>query len=147
MPRARIGNAGNGFADRDGVYGSPRFHLAAKKKNIKAHIGAEITVQCPKSNVQSRIKVRRPIRASQSRDDSEDIGRWTLGLDKTSNGGHRLRFRFLSWLKPNRLSKSLPANNPDEIACAETRERGECAVTPDEVAEYAEGLICLTGDR
>ncbi len=23
---------------------------------------------------------------------------------------------------------------------------GECAVTPDELAEYAEGLICLTGD-
>jgi len=29
--------------DRDGVYGAPRFHLAAKKLSIKAHIGAEIT--------------------------------------------------------------------------------------------------------
>src|SRR5262249_24572055 len=29
--------------DRDGVYGSPRFYFAAKKLNIKAHIGAEIT--------------------------------------------------------------------------------------------------------
>src|SRR5664279_4519806 len=29
--------------DRDGVYGAPRFHLAAKKLDIKAHIGAEIT--------------------------------------------------------------------------------------------------------
>src|SRR6266404_4107724 len=29
--------------DRDGVYGSPRFHLAAKKAEIKAHIGAEVT--------------------------------------------------------------------------------------------------------
>jgi error-prone DNA polymerase len=38
--------------DRDGVYGAPRFHLAAKKNGIKAHIGAEITVQCPKSKVQ-----------------------------------------------------------------------------------------------
>ena len=46
--------------DRDGVYGSPRFHLAAEKNGIKAHIGAEITVvqsptqskvQCPKSKV------------------------------------------------------------------------------------------------
>jgi error-prone DNA polymerase len=33
--------------DRDGVYGSPRFHLAAKKIGIKAHIGAELKVQCP----------------------------------------------------------------------------------------------------
>ena len=46
--------------DRDGFYGSPRFHLAAKKHGIKAHIGAEITVQShalvrsPNSKVQSR---------------------------------------------------------------------------------------------
>ena len=29
--------------DRDGVYGAARFHLAAQKLKIKAHIGAEIT--------------------------------------------------------------------------------------------------------
>ena len=29
--------------DRDGFYGSPRFHLAAQKTGIRAHIGAEIT--------------------------------------------------------------------------------------------------------
>jgi error-prone DNA polymerase len=29
--------------DRDGVYGSPRFHLAAEKSKIRAHIGAEVT--------------------------------------------------------------------------------------------------------
>src|SRR5437867_3240365 len=37
--------------DRDGVYGAPRFHLSAKKNGIKAHIGAEISVQSPKSKV------------------------------------------------------------------------------------------------
>ena len=31
--------------DTDGVYGAPRFHLAAKKLGIKAHIGAEVTCQ------------------------------------------------------------------------------------------------------
>src|SRR5678815_1920503 len=35
--------------DRDGVYGSPRFHMAGKKNGIKAHIGAEISVQGPKT--------------------------------------------------------------------------------------------------
>src|SRR5437868_1789325 len=30
--------------DRNGVYGAPRFHLAAQKFNIRAHIGAEVTV-------------------------------------------------------------------------------------------------------
>jgi error-prone DNA polymerase len=29
--------------DRDGVYGAPRFYLAAKKLPVKAHIGAEVT--------------------------------------------------------------------------------------------------------
>src|SRR5579884_532820 len=29
--------------DRDGVYGSARFHLAAKKMKVRAHTGAEIT--------------------------------------------------------------------------------------------------------
>src|SRR5271170_6408396 len=29
--------------DRDGVYGSPRFHLAGQKHSIRAHIGAEVT--------------------------------------------------------------------------------------------------------
>src|SRR5207253_10478689 len=28
--------------DRDGVYGAPRFYMAAKKAKIKAHIGADI---------------------------------------------------------------------------------------------------------
>src|SRR5947209_2188205 len=32
-----------GLLDRNGVYGSPRFHLAAKKAGIRAHIGSEIT--------------------------------------------------------------------------------------------------------
>jgi error-prone DNA polymerase len=30
--------------DRNGVYGAPRFHMAAEKAGIRAHIGAEITV-------------------------------------------------------------------------------------------------------
>jgi error-prone DNA polymerase len=39
------------LVDRNGVYGSPRFHLAAKRYKIKAHVGAEISVaghgNCP----------------------------------------------------------------------------------------------------
>src|SRR5262245_10549294 len=31
--------------DRDGVYGAPRFHMTAKKLGIRAHIGAEISLQ------------------------------------------------------------------------------------------------------
>jgi error-prone DNA polymerase len=31
------------LVDRNGVYGGPRFHMAAKKATIRAHIGSEIT--------------------------------------------------------------------------------------------------------
>ena len=30
--------------DRDGVYGAPRFHMAAKKVGVRALIGSEVTV-------------------------------------------------------------------------------------------------------
>src|SRR3954451_12231545 len=31
------------IVDRNGVYGAPRFHMAAKKTGVAAHIGSEIT--------------------------------------------------------------------------------------------------------
>jgi error-prone DNA polymerase len=40
---ANLGMPAMGLLDRDGLYGSPRFHLAAKKVGIKAHIGVELT--------------------------------------------------------------------------------------------------------
>ena len=35
--------------DRDGVYGAPRFHMAAKKAGLRAHIGAEVSVHCQRT--------------------------------------------------------------------------------------------------
>jgi error-prone DNA polymerase len=29
--------------DRDGVYGAPRFHQAARKAGLRAHVGAEVS--------------------------------------------------------------------------------------------------------
>ncbi len=40
---AQSGMPAMALVDRNGVYGSPRFHLAAKKTGIRAHIGSEIT--------------------------------------------------------------------------------------------------------
>ncbi len=40
---ARFGMPAMALIDRNGVYGSPRFHMAAKKAGIRAHIGSEIT--------------------------------------------------------------------------------------------------------
>jgi error-prone DNA polymerase len=40
---AEFGMLAMALVDRNGVYGSPRFHMAAKKAGIRAHIGSEIT--------------------------------------------------------------------------------------------------------
>jgi len=40
---AHLGMPAMALLDRDGVYGAARFHLAAKKVGIRAHIGAEVT--------------------------------------------------------------------------------------------------------
>jgi error-prone DNA polymerase len=41
---ATLGYPALAVLDRDGVYGAPRFHLAAKRAGIKAIIGAELTM-------------------------------------------------------------------------------------------------------
>src|SRR5947209_15124977 len=40
---AELGMPAMALLDRDGVYGAARFHLAAKKLDVRTHIGAEIT--------------------------------------------------------------------------------------------------------
>ncbi len=40
---AELGMPAMALLDRDGVYGAPRFHMAAKKTGMRAHIGSEIT--------------------------------------------------------------------------------------------------------
>ena len=41
---AALGYPALALLDRDGVYGAPRFHLAAKRAGIKAIVGAELTM-------------------------------------------------------------------------------------------------------
>ena len=46
------------LADRDGVYGAPRFHLAAQRAGLRALIGAELTFQFnakPLSRLQKNV--------------------------------------------------------------------------------------------
>ena len=84
--------------DRDGVYGSPRLHHAAKKAGIRAHVGAEVT---------STTGVRYPL------------------LAETREGYQNL-CRLLTRMK---------------LRAA----KGKGAVTENELAQYARGLVCLTG--
>src|SRR6266571_4836169 len=56
--------------DRDGVYGAPRFHMAAKKAKIKAHIGAEVTCDfslqtCSRGDSRPRLSGRAKLDINQ----------------------------------------------------------------------------------
>src|SRR5258706_15935054 len=40
---AQVDQPAMAIVDRNGVYGAVRFHMAAKKAGVRAHIGSEIT--------------------------------------------------------------------------------------------------------
>ena len=103
--------------DRDGVYGSPRFHSAAKQRGVRAHIGAEISVAdlgnqaAPPAWLPNKIPVR-PVRLP------------VLVKDRT---GYQNLCRLITRYK------------------LREKEKGTGAAMLQEVAEHAEGLVCLTG--
>jgi len=86
------------LTDRDGVYGSPRFHFAAKKAGIRAHVGAEVTAT---DGTVYPLLVR-------------------------NRTGYQNLCRLITRMKLR-------------------AKKYEGAARPEEIAEYAEGLVCLTG--
>src|SRR5580693_9488668 len=54
---ARLNMPAMALLDVDGVYGAPRFHLAAKKFKLKAHIGAEVSAYLLRSKVRLPLLV------------------------------------------------------------------------------------------
>jgi error-prone DNA polymerase len=84
------------LVDRDGFYGSPRFHQAAKKTGVRAHIGAEITCT--------------------------DGFQYPLLVENRT--GYQNLCRLVTRMKLR-------------------AKKGEGAATPEELAGFAKGLICL----
>ncbi|MEK6406665.1 MAG: error-prone DNA polymerase [Acidobacteriota bacterium] len=114
---AELGGSAMALLDRDGVYGAPRFHMAAKKIGIKAHIGAEITVAVEDSHA-SRITHHESPRIT------------TLPLLVRNRAGYQNLCRLITLIKLRAPKHAKP---------------GEVAATLDELAEHAGGLTCLTG--
>lgn len=94
------------LVDRDGVYGMPRFHMAAKRSNgaVRGHVGATITCT--------------------------DGGCYPVLVK--NRAGYQNLCRLIT-----RMKLRVP-KHPKQGQLA--------AVTPDELRDHAEGLICLTGD-
>jgi error-prone DNA polymerase len=113
--------------DRDGVYGSPRFHMAAKKARIKAHIGTEVT--CEYFSPQRRSATEQ-VTNHKSKDSSVSLclcGGFRLPLLVSSRLGYQNLCRLITKMK---------------LRAA----KGEGRVREEELQEHAAGLICLTGD-
>ena len=114
--------------DRDGVYGAPRFHLAAKKLDIKAHIGAEITSllpSCPKTGEAAPPRV--PLLCA-SREGYQNLCRLVT----------RMKLRAPKY--PAALPRRAKAELDDDLVLG-----SQAIASLDDLSEYASGLICLTG--
>src|SRR5271168_4936462 len=129
--------------DRDGVYGSPRFHMAAKKIGLKAHIGAELTCEyfSPQrhrntektsiSHGSTRIHTDQCHQQSTTKNSTVSLclcGGFRLPLLVSSRTGYQNLCRLITKMK---------------LRAA----KGEGAVHEEELQKHAEGLICLTGDH
>ena len=143
--------------DRNGLYGSPRFHFAAQKNGIKAHIGAEITVQlCPESKVQDPTpKAQNSAlnrQQSQSKVDVHSSALSALELENKDPGpltldlGQRMVFTLPVLVRTRtgyqNLSRLITLM---KLRAPKHAKPGECVVTAEELGQHAEGLICLTG--
>ncbi len=103
--------------DRNGLYGAPRFHITAEKAGVRAHIGAEVAVRDAGERA-------RPPSYLPHRVPSESV-RFAL-LAETQVGYQNL-CRLITRYKLREAHKA------------------EGSATLADVAEYCEGLVCMTG--
>ena len=103
--------------DHNGVYGSARFHTSAKRNSVRAHIGAEVSV----STLGARLT---PPAWLPHRHKPEPA---RLPLLCESRQGYQNLCQLVTRFKMREATK------------------GPGAATEDDLADYAEGLVCLTG--
>jgi error-prone DNA polymerase len=124
--------------DTDGVYGAPRFHLAAKKLGIKAHIGAEVTTNLSPQRHRGTEKTKAN---SWPENQQSTIN---TQIFKTSSVSPCLRGGFCLPLLVS--SRAGYQNLCRLITKMKLRaKKGEGSVCQQEIEEHADGLICLTG--
>ncbi len=110
--------------DTDGVYGAPRFHMAAKKLKIKAHIGGEVTCDLNQSTIKNQQSSIAPVQVRNRQSAGDNTFR--LPLLVSSRSGYQNLCRLITKMKLR-------------------NKKGEGAVYKEELGEHAPGLICLTG--
>src|SRR3954454_341418 len=51
MAAAGLGLPGMALLDKNGFYGLARFHMAAKKRRLRAHVGTELSIACESGTI------------------------------------------------------------------------------------------------
>jgi len=114
---AQVGLGSLALADRNGLYGVARFHTAAKRVGVKAHIGAEIAVKGLGNRLAPSTGLPHQVADEPSR----------LLLLCVSQVGYQNLCQLITRFKMREPTKT------------------EGAATLDDVEEFSAGLICLTG--
>ena len=124
---AALGYPAIALLDRDGFYGAPRFHLAAKKAGLKAIIGAELTVATevrgPRSEVR-RSGIRDPRTSVAGPRTSDSLVRLPVLIE--SRIGYQNLCRLLTMMKLRSA-------------------KGEGGLALDELDGRTAGLVALGG--
>jgi len=103
--------------DRNGLYGSARFHTSAKSNGVSGHVGAEIAVSSFGSRLTPPAWVPHQYKPEQPR----------LSLLCESRAGYQNLCQLITQFKMRETTKV------------------EGAATFNDLEQYATGLICLTG--
>ena len=103
--------------DRNGVYGSVRFHTSAKRNGIRAHVGAEVAVSSFGSRLTPPAWVPHQHKPEPPR----------LPLLCESREGYQNLCQLITQFKMHETTKK------------------EGAATFHDLEQYASGLVCLTG--
>ncbi len=114
--------------DRDGVYGAARFHLAMKKLNRKAHIGAEITSLLPHLTLADNPVLPRVSLLCASREGYQNLCRLVTRM--------KLRAPKYPATMPHRTKREMT----EELLVS-----SQAVASADDFAEFSSGLICMTG--
>jgi error-prone DNA polymerase len=135
--------------DTDGVYGAPRFHLAAQKAKIKAHIGAEVTchpfhpvirsgASAARSEALAESESLPPVRRADPCPHPAMSRPGMLPRSARSDQSFRLPLLVHSRAGYQNLCRLITKMKL-------RAKKGEGAICAEELEEHAPGLICLTG--
>ena len=150
-----------GLLDRDGLYGSPRFYLAAQKAGLKAHIGAEVSceVLSPQSHRGTEKTNRKekselpeetspPLKICHS-ERSEEPASPERPVSNSNNLQSEIKnLKSGDFQLPLLVSSRTGYQNLCQLITrmklrAPRKEEG--AVLEHELAQHAKGIVCLTG--